>query len=467
MLQKVILPQLGQTMEEGTIEKWHKKEGDTVSKGDVLFDLTTDKATLEVEAFAEGILKVILVEEGATVPVNDLVAIVGDEQDKVPEDLSSLAEEDGESDDSALLDGDGSSEDDIAEKQKATAGASGKAQTVESPDAGTGVSPQQTERLFISPRARKIAEENHVAAEALRGRGSGPDGRIVEKDVRKYLKLLDAGDVKYTPAAKEVAFAEGLDILTVEPEDAVRITKKDVLNAKDKGKDVLQGETVELNAMRKTIAQRMTHSKQNIPHFYLVGDVHMSSALDMRKELNESGEDQHITITDMIIKTAAIALEKHPRMNASFDNNTLIVKKEINIGVAVAVDDGLFVPVIHNAAEKSLYEISTELKSLAKKSREGTLLPEQYEGGCVTISNLGAYGIDYFLPIINPPESCIIGIGAVKEEIVVKDGNMRIEPVMKVSVSADHRVTDGAAAADFFKTFCEILKSPKHLIKKT
>ncbi len=447
MIQKIILPQLGQTMEEGTIEKWHKNEGDDVKKGEVLFDLTTDKATLEVESFAEGVIKKILVAAGETVPVNQLVALVGDPEDELPEDIDELR------DDSA-----GS----VAEKS-ATGESDARARDSAAPSPEPAPPPEgrqsseETGRVFISPRARKIAGENSVSVQALRGKGTGPGGRIVERDIRSYLAELEK--VKFTPAARETACCEGVDLLVVRRPDGGRITKEDVLEAAEKQQTAVGGGTVPLNAMRRTIAKRMAESKQSVPHFYLVGQINMREAMERRRRLN-SDEGVHITVTDMLVKATAEALKKHPRMNARFEGDAIVMNPHVNIGVAVAVEDGLFVPVIKDADSKALPQLSRDLASLAAAAREGNLIPEQYEGGSVTISNLGTYGIDSFLPIINPPESCILGIGSIKEEIVVEEGAMRIEPMMTVSLSADHRLTDGASAAAFFNTFRQALEEP-------
>ncbi len=452
MIQKVILPQLGQTMEEGTIEKWHKQEGDEVAKGDVLFDLTTDKATLEVESFAEGILKKIVVQAGNTVPVNELVAIVGEQGDEIPEDLAELKEEkNAEVKSTEQPDSSSGSED-------ATTAAGG---VLEAVDTEAGAVEQTSGRIFISPRAGKIARESLIGVEALRGKGTGPNGRIIEKDVQHYIAQL--GEAKFTPAAKQVAYDEGVDLLTVKASDGHRVNKEDVLKAAEqKSHKPAAGDILELTPMRQTIAERMTMSKQTVPHFYLIGRVNMRTAMEMRKELNESG-DVKITVTDLIIRATALALERHPRINCRFQDNKIVLNSEVNIGVAVSVEDGLFVPVIKNVPNKSLSEVSSDLKYLAQSARQGILRPDQYEDGCVTVSNLGTYGVDYFLPIINTPESFILGIGGINEEIIVENGNMHIEPMMKVALSADHRATDGAAAAECFSTFRELLENPEQL----
>lgn len=447
MLQEVVLPQLGQTMEEGTIEKWHKSVGDTVAKGEVFYELSTDKATLEVESFAEGKVLALFAEEGETVPVNELIALVGAEGDALPEDLEAYRERVSKA---------------RAAPPPETGEAKGRRTAPPSETPGVHVAqpeaaPAPAGRIFASPRARKIAEEQDVPVAALRG--TGPSGRIIERDVLAYLEKLE--DIPHTPAARKLAAERGIDLTTLKPADpGGRITKEDVLEARPVVP--AQGQRLPLSIMRQTIARRMSESKQSVPHFYLVGQVRMKAAQEFRKKLNAS-TDTKITITDLLVKAAAIALREHPRMNAQFDGDAIRLRSEINIGVAVAVEDGLFVPVIKEADTKDLAAISSDLKQLAEAARKGTLIPEQYEGGSLTISNLGAYGVDYFLPIINPPESCIIGVGTMSDQVLARDGQTSIEPVMKLSLSGDHRVVDGAEAGEFFQTLREALESPERL----
>ena len=449
MLQAILLPQLGQTMEEGKIEKWHKSEGDRVQKGEILYELTTDKATLEVESFASGVLKKVLVAEGETVPVNVLIAIIGEEADELPQDLdayraevTSQAQEEG-----------------AAAATPAEAGA--RPQAAAAAPAGTAAAPPgPPARIFASPRARRIAEEQKVPLAVLRG--SGPEGRIVERDVLEYAQKLS--QIRCTPTARELACQAGVDLLSVRPaEPGARITRDDVEKAARQGAAPGRpGRRLALSAMRQTIARRMAQSKQTLPHFYLIGEVLMRKALQRRQELNASGE-AHITVTDVLVKAAGLALKAHPRMNARFEGDSVVLNEEANVGVAVAVEDGLFVPVLKNADARTLQDISAELKALAKTAREGKLRPDQYEGGSITISNLGPFGVDSFLPIINPPEACIIGVGRAAEQPVVKDGAICVEPVMSISISADHRVVDGAEAGRFFQTFKQLLEEPEGL----
>ena len=455
MLRGVYLPQLGQTMEEGTIEKWHKREGESLRKGEVLYELTTDKATLEVESFADGVLKKVLAGEGQTVPVNQLIAVIGDEQDELPGDLTEL----------------GGAPADAAAGPPEPAGVGPAA--AQPPAAGQPPSAE----AFASPRARKVAREKKVPLQALRG--SGPGGRVVERDVARYLAALS--QVPHTPAAAAEAYEAGVNLVQVAAGlTGRRVRKADVERAAGlvAGRPGgAAGERVPLSPMRRTIAQRMTQAKQTAPHFYLAGEVHMRAALEfLERAAVESAERAALesaeragsaagkaTVTALLVKAVATALKQHPRLNARFDGDAVLLNAECNVGVAVAVEDGLFVPVIKRADAKGLDEISWELRSLAETARAGKLIPEQYEGGSITISNLGMYGVDSFLPILNPPESCIIGVGAIADRVVVRDGGMAIEPVMEVSLSADHRVVNGVEAARFFQTLKALLEAPDAL----
>ena len=448
MLKDILLPQLGQTMEEGTVERWHTAEGDRIERGEVLYELTTDKATLEVEAFVEGVLLKIVAAEGQTVPVNDLVAIVGDEGDELPEDLGAYrAQVTGAAGSVPTAEG---------KEEEAPVTEAAPAVPVAPAEAAPG-------RLLASPRARKIAQEQKVPLAALAG--SGPNGRIIERDVRGYIEKLSA--IKHTPAAREAALAAGVGLVDVEPsKPGGRITREDVARAVAAAPTTLAaaapGERIALSPMRRTIALRMSEVKRTVPHFYLGGEVLMRNAQERREELNAAGGPK-ITLTHMLVRAAALALKAHPGVNARFEGDTIVVNQAVNVGVAVAVEDGLFVPVLKNADARTLAQIATELGELARLAREGRLRPDQYEGGSITISNLGMYGVAFFLPIINSPESCILGIGQVSEQIVAHDGAMRIEPVMQVTLSADHRVIDGAQAAEFYGMFGTLLEEPEEL----
>ncbi|MCK4284163.1 MAG: 2-oxo acid dehydrogenase subunit E2, partial [Candidatus Brocadiae bacterium] len=321
-------------------------------------------------------------------------------------------------------------------------------------------------RVPASPRARRIARERKVPLAALRG--SGPGGRIIERDVRAYLAELEG--IAYTPAAASYAYAEGVSLLDVaRSAGGRRVRKEDVQRAVESGlrgarvaAGAPAGQRVALSPMRRTIAARMAAAKQAVPHFYLVGEIGMRAATEFLQDFRALTEER-VTVTGLLVKAVGLVLKQHPRMNARFDGDAVVLNAARNVGVAVAVEDGLFVPVIKDADAKGLVEISSELRSLAETARAGKLIPEQYEGGSITISNLGQYGVEYFLPIVNPPETCIVGVGAIVERPVAEGGELRVEPIMKVSLSADHRVTNGAEAAEFLQTLRELLEEPSKL----
>jgi len=441
MIQKVLLPKLGQTMEEATIETWRVKEGDAVKKGDVLLEITTDKATLEVESFVAGIVRKILAETGAVLPVNTVLALVGDPNDPLPEDLESLA---------------APAKTQAASKQEAAA-----APTEEEPSVAP-VSAGAPGRLFASPRARRKAENEKVPLALLRG--TGPEGRIVEKDVDAYLQKRAA--VKVTPTALKIAFERGVDVLAVTGSGPRgKITKEDALAAPVAAAPAAGpagGKRVELSAMRRIVAQRMTQSKREAPHFYLIMDIDMTAAAALRKRLNTEG-DTRIGFHDLLIRACAKALVAHPKMNVSWGGDAILQRGEVNVSLAVALEEGLIVPVVKNADRLSLKQIALESKRLIDRARQKKLTPDEYEGGCLTISNLGMYDVDAFLPVINPGESGILGVGRIVPKPVVIEGEVHVRSIMEASLSADHRAVDGAIAAEFFKAVKDLLEAPEQL----
>ncbi len=438
MLHRVFLPQLGQTMEEGTIERWHKQEGERVERGEVLYELTTDKATLEVEAYAEGVLRKILAPEGATVEVNHLVAVIGEEGEEIPPEMLEATAEPEETGEAAPT---------------PAAAEEGKEEPEEQ-------APPPAGEIRSSPRARKLAREREIPLEVLRG--SGPGGRIIERDVLEYDERLSG--VRATPTARRLAYQRAVDLVSVAREVGDhRVRKADVPEAPEAAPAGEEpGRRVALSPMRSTIAERMAESKQTVPHFYLMGELRADRAMELRERLGAK-EGRKVTLTALLVKATGLALREHPRVNARFDGDAVVLNERCSVGVAVAVEDGLFVPVVRDADRKNLPTIAGELTSLAESARAGQLLPRDYEGGSITISNLGMYGVDYFQAIINPPESCIIGVGRAKPQVVAEDGEPAVATVMKLSLSADHRVIDGAEAAEFFRTLRELLEEPERL----
>jgi len=412
---EILMPALSPTMTEGNLAKWNKKEGDTVKSGDVIAEIETDKATMEVEAVDEGIMGKILIPGGTQgVKVNQLIALLLEE---------------GE--DASALEGMTASAAPVAaaskpEEIKAVAATPSVAQ------AGTQTTMAQTgaDRVFATPLARRIAGQNDVNLHVISG--SGPRGRIVKADVEG---AMASGGAK--PANRQ---------LPASPQ----------LSGFEPAYDVMETST-----MRKVIAARLTESKQTVPHFYLTVECAIDALLAARKRLNaHGGDDYKLSVNDFVIKAVASALKRVPEANASWINDQIIQYKSVDVSVAVAIDGGLITPVIRESDTKSLATLSTEMKDLASRARQGKLVPQEFQGGTFTISNLGMYGIKEFAAIINPPQACILAVGAGEERPVVKNGALTIATMMSCTLSVDHRVVDGAVAAKFLSTFKEIIEDP-------
>ncbi|WP_033069764.1 pyruvate dehydrogenase complex dihydrolipoamide acetyltransferase [Thalassospira australica] len=440
---KVLMPALSPTMTEGTLAKWHVKEGDTVESGDVIAEIETDKATMEVEAVDEGKIGKILVSEGSeNVAVNEVIALLLEED----EDESALEG----ADTSAASTGGGESApaNDDAKEDKAPAAA-------EKPAASGGDKPAPAapvsggERIKASPLARRIAANEGVELSGVSG--SGPRGRIVKRDVEAALsskpaeKAAASEDKKSAdaPAAAAPAASGWNPDLTGLPEY----------------------EEIPNSGMRKTIARRLTESKQQVPHFYLTVDCELDNLLATRKQLNEkAGEGVKISVNDFIIRAVSLALKKVPAANSIWTDKATLQCKQQDISVAVAIEGGLITPVVRDAGSKGLAEISTEMKALAGKARDGKLMPEDYQGGTFSVSNLGMFGIKDFSAIINPPQGCILAVGAGEQRPVVKDGALAIATVMSCTLSVDHRAVDGAVGAQFMAEFKKLIEDPLSML---
>jgi pyruvate dehydrogenase E2 component (dihydrolipoamide acetyltransferase) len=403
------LPRMSDTMEEGTIVSWLVQVGDTVKAGDMIADVETDKATMELENFEKGEVLHLNVEEGETVPVETVIAVVG----KKGEDFQDL------------LVAAPKAEEPASEPVKEDAPA---ANAIEAPAA-----PQQpvaqpaassnNGRVFASPLAKKMAEERGIDLSTVAG--SGDNGRIVKRDIENY-----------TPTAP----AASASVMGTESYEDVPVTQ-----------------------MRKTIARRLAESKFTAPHFYLTKEIRMDAVLEARKRMNEYSENK-ISVNDLVVKAAAVALRKHPNVNSAWLGDKIRRNHHVHIGVAVAVEDGLLVPVVRFADHKSLSQIGAEVRDLAGKAKNKELQPKDWEGNTFTISNLGMFGIDEFTAIVNPPDACILAVGSSKETIVVENGEMKPGHVMKVTLSCDHRVVDGVTGAKFLQTFQELLEEPVRLL---
>ncbi|WP_342238507.1 pyruvate dehydrogenase complex dihydrolipoamide acetyltransferase [Inquilinus sp. OTU3971] len=435
----ILMPALSPTMTEGTLATWHKKEGDKVKSGDVIAEIETDKATMEVEAVDEGTIGKILVAEGTeNVPVNEVIAILLEEG----EDAGALK---------------GGAPAPKAEAKAEAPAAEPKAEAAApaaqpAPAAKPATNGHDDGRVFASPLARRMAQQAGVDLATLKG--SGPHGRVVKADV-------DAALAGGAPAAKPAAAApEAAKPAPAAAAPAAKPAAAGGPNAKQLADafGIPYSEQKHSN-MRKTVARRLLESKQTVPHFYLTVDIELDALLKLRKELNDRG-DVKLSVNDLIIKAAALALRKVPAANASWTDEAMIQYERVDVSVAVATPGGLITPIIKDADRKGLGTISGEMKDLAARARDGKLKPEEYQGGTFSISNLGMFGVKDFAAIINPPQSCILAVGAGTQRPVVKDGALAIATVMSCTLSVDHRAVDGAVGAEYLAAFRALVEAP-------
>jgi pyruvate dehydrogenase E2 component (dihydrolipoamide acetyltransferase) len=414
----ILMPRLSDTMTEGVIAAWHKKVGDKVSKGDLLAEVETDKATMDLESYKNGTLLYIGAQKGDKVPVNSLLCVIG-EEGKVNLDVIKAAAGGGM----------------IPISSTATAVT---AVATESTPVGNAMAATENGRLKASPLARKIAAEKGINLSQVQGSGDG--GRIIKADIETFTPAA-------VPASATVSATPAAPVATVATAPAGQISFED--------KPVSQ--------MRKIIARRLAESKFTAPHFYLTMSIDMDKAVASRAQINEVAPVK-ISFNDMVLKAVAIALKKHPAVNSSWMGDSIRTNHHVNIGVAVAVEDGLLVPVVRFADTKGLAQIATEVKDFAVKAKSKKLQPSDWEGSTFTISNLGMFGIDEFTAIINPPDSCILAVGAIQQVPVVKNGQVVPGNVMKVTLSCDHRVVDGASGSAFLQTLKGLLEEPLRML---
>ena len=435
---------LSPTMEEGQIVTWLKSEGDEVANGEVLAEVETDKATMELTARGDGVLRKILVDEGGTAPVGDVIAVIADEDEDISEfegeGSSGGGDEDGaeEAEEKEEASEEGGKEEDegdeeAEEKTAAESGDDERDAAAEKTSEQDTTSRSEGERIKASPVARKLAEDEGIDLAQLSG--SGPGGRIVKKDVEK--------------AAEEGIGKEAPSRPSVQPTG-----------------DEPDYEDVPLSQMRKTIAKRLVESLGPVPHFFLTVEVDMGRAMEARKTINEQleSEGRKISLNDMIIRATAAALRKHPECNAHWGGDHIRRFNRVHIGVAVAVEDGLITPVVRDAHLKGMAHIGEEVKELAGRAREKKLKPDEYTGATFSISNLGMFGIQEFTAVINPPEAGILAVGGVEEIPVVVDGEVTVRPRMKITMSCDHRVIDGAQGSRFLATLKGMLEEPAAIL---
>ena len=396
MATDVIMPQMGFDMEEGTVVRWLKAEGDNVDRGEPIVEIETDKATVEVESFASGLLRRIVVTEGITVPVGQIIGIIASADEDLPT---------------------------IETPAPSPTPAAKPATVTPEPSTPEPAPSAKGGRLLVSPLAKRIAEEKGVDLSTVTG--TGPKGRITKEDV---LAAAEA-DQALAPASSAVA------------------------------------DVTELSKMRQTIARRMTQSKQEMPHFYVTASIDMTRAMTLREELNElwAGEAR-VTVNDLIIKASALALAKFPAFNSHYADGKIKHNPSLNIGVAIALEDGLIAPAILDCGGKSLKDISAASRDLSTRARNGVLKPQEYTEATIAISNLGMFQIDNFIAIINPKQSASIAVGSVTKQPVVRDGQIAIADIMQCTISADHRVVNGADAAQFVNEIKSYLEKPSSLL---
>jgi pyruvate dehydrogenase E2 component (dihydrolipoamide acetyltransferase) len=461
MATKVHMEALSPTMEEGQIVKWHKAEGDSVSNGEILAEIETDKATMELVARGEGTLRKILVPEGGNAPVGDVIAVIAGDDEDISEltgdgeaapdegadekaanekdaDERDADEDEKEADEDADEDADEAEEpaEKPAKKDKSKAKDDGEEKREDSdddegadPDEDAAAEPDADRRIRASPVARRLADEEGLRLADIDG--SGPGGRIVKRDVERAAK-------EGPPAAAAAAAPAFLPDSEEEYED------------------------IPLSQMRKTIAKRLVQSIGPVPHFFLTVDVDMTRAVEARKRVNAMLEDEGVRISfnDIVLKATAMALARHPECNAHWGGDHVRRFNRVHLGVAVAIDDGLITPVVRDAHLKGLKQIAAEVREMAGRAREKKLKPDEYMGATFSVSNLGMFGIDEFTAVINPPEAGILAVGGMVERPVIVDGELDVQTRMKITMSCDHRVIDGAQGSRFLQTLTTILEEP-------
>ena len=400
------MPQMGYDMREGTVVKWYKGEGEEVARGEVIADIETDKATVEFEAYTSGVLRRIIADEGVSIPVGELIAVIAG-ADEVLDEIPT------------------SSTDDPEDAVTPVATTSQKQNDI---GETTAPVPPQDTRLRASPIARRLAKEKNIDLAVVTG--TGPGGRITEQDVLEFVSpVATPGQQPNIPSS------------------------------------VGSGDKVELSRMRQVIAKVTSDSKREAPHFYVTAEIDMGKAMEFRRDINDSfPADNRVSVNDMVLKASSIVLEQYPKFNGSFQENYLQLNSSINIGMAIALEAGLIVPGINDCGNKSLRQIAAASKDLIDRANNGTLRNEEYSGTTFSVSNLGMFDVDSFAAIIFPPHAAVLAVGTVRQQPVVKDGQIAVGQVMKATLSTDHRVADGAEAAQFLVEIKKLLETPVSLL---
>jgi len=409
MAETINMPKLGFDMAEGTLVRWVKKVGETINKGEVLAEIETDKATVEVESTAAGVVRLLLVEQGAVVPVNSPIAVVGTADEKIEAPNTS-------------------------QMSKVEGPAATVPEQIPIPAAGTASAPV-TGPVKASPLAKKIAREQSLDLSQIQG--SGPSGRIVRRDIEAALQTMDRGPLTVANVSSSVVHR---------PSSAA-------------------DETVGMSKLRQAIARRMSESKTSIPHFYVSHEYKMDALMDLRAQFNRIvPEDEKLSVNDFIVRAVALTLRQFPNLNASLNGNSVLRHGQVNVGIAVSVEGGLLTIVCRGADQKPLRQISAEVKAMAARVRLGKVKPEDIEGSTFSISNMGMYDVENFAAIINPPEAAILAIGSARQVPVVDEGVLKVGWRMKATISVDHRVSDGVEAAKFMQVLALYLEEPLRLV---
>ena len=456
MATSIVMPQMGYDMHEGKVVRWLKKEGEEVTRGEVIAEIETDKATVEYEAYTGGVMAKIVAEEGVAIPVGGLIAVMTAPGEAIPEDILTDAA--------------------IAAAADSPAPAAAAVEAPESP-IPAAAAPADTEEVRASPLARRLAKERGFDLATITG--TGPGGRITEADIPEQgaaaapaALASSNGYIKASPLAKRLARERGIDLATLTGTGpGGRVIEADVPEyavpaaAGSAAPATLVSENVELSRMRQAIARVTSDSKRDAPHFYVAVDVDMTKAMSFRRDLNdELDAEDRVSVNDLIVKASAIAIGRHPKFNSFFRDDHLQMNAAINVGIAIALESGLIVPGINGCERKSLVEIAAASRDLVSRANSGTLRNDEYSGTTFSVSNLGAFDIESFTAIIFPPHAAILAVGTVKEQPVVRDDELAIAQIMKATLSTDHRVADGAEAAQFLVEIKKLLQNPISLV---
>ena len=445
---EVIMPKMGDAMEEGTLLKWLKSEGDEVEEGDPIAEIETDKASMELEAEDSGTLHEIIAQEGQDVPVGEAIAVILGEGEEPPERDGAAeveAEEEAEAEEGAE-----------AQAQTATETEEEAPETEEEPAVTAQAEGRADGQVRASPIVRRLARENNL--DLLQIEGSGPQGRIVERDVRAAIESgVTQADGTAETEAPETASEEA------PPEAPQAIWQPPQLSEPTGAPGT---EVQEPTRMQRIIGERMTQSKQQIPHYYATVEVEMDELMALRKQLNDQLEEQGIklSVNDFVMKACAVALKDYPKLNALWTDKGIELHQQVNLAMAVALEAGLITPVIKDAANKTLSVISASSKDLARRAREGGLNPDEYQGGTFTVSNMGMFGVDSFSAIINPPQAAIVAVSSIVQRAIFKDDEVVPVSLMKLTLSADHRISNGAEGGQYLAEVKRLLEHPMTLV---